>query len=192
MRSSRTLFALTLLCAFSTVAGAQDGRVWPAKRAFLVLGEGLATGGGGLLNNGTSIMHAMRVGAVARITGTHGVDFTAVRLQTIIPPSSRLNDTEYANPEGDALILSYASLNRTRAGGMPNELALGGGIIRRQTSEAGRTRDTWVVRIGYDADPFARWSEHFDSGIGFQAYLMESRGNSLVYVASLGLYLRIG
>lgn len=191
MRGSRSLIALSLLC-IASAAGAQDGRVWPRRQAFLVLSEAIATGAGGLLNNGTTIMHAMRVSGVTRVRGNHGIDLTGVRLQTILPPTSRFNDLEYANPEGDALILSYASLNRTRAGGIPNEFAFGGGIIRRNTAEAGRTRDTWVVRMGYDADPLARFNTHMDTGIGFQVYLMESRGNSVVYVASLGLFLRIG
>lgn len=192
MHRRRTFIALAFLGLAAATAGAQDGRVWPTKRAFIVLGEALATGGGGQLNNGTTILHAMRVAGVARLTGTHGIDLTAVRLQTIFPSHARLNDLEYANPKGDGIILSYASLNGTRAGGIPNELVLGGGIIRRQTSEPGRTRDTWIARLGYDSDPFKRFTSHSDAGVGFHFYLMEGRGNSAAYVASLGLYLRIG
>lgn len=192
-RRSIVLAVLCLTGSFAAIAQAQ-GRVRPPKRAFLVLSEALATGGGGQLNNGTTIMHAMRVSAVARVVQHHGLDLTAVRLQTIFPSGARLTDLEYANPEGDALILSYAQLNTRRAGGIPSQFSFGGGVVRRQTSEAGRTRDTWIARIGYDADPpdAARFSEHMDATLGFNIYLMEARGNSAVYVAALGLSFRIG
>jgi hypothetical protein len=137
-------------------------------------------------------MQAMRVGAVTRIAGTHGIDLTALRLQTIFPSRARLNDLEYANPKGDAIMLSYASLNYSRAGGIPNEFVVGGGVVRRQTSTPGHTRDTWIGRIGYDSDPLKRFSTHLDAGVGIHFYIMEARGNSAAYVASIGLYLRGG
>jgi hypothetical protein len=135
----------------------------------------------------------MRVGVVRRITRDVGLDLSAVRMQTIFPSSGgRLNDMEYANPEGDALFLSYAQLSNSRAGGIPEQLSLGLGVARRQTSEAGRTRDTWAARIGYGADPFKRFNSHVDTNIDFNVYLSGSRGNSVVYVGALGLSLRIG
>jgi hypothetical protein len=178
-----------LLLALASVAGAQ-GRVYPERRAFLVLGDAVGTAAGGFLT-GTTFLQAMRVSGVVSVGDRHAVDFTAVRLQTFIPPGGRVNDLEYANPEGDALILSYAQLNRTRARGIPNELALGFGAIRRNTAEAGRTRDTWVARAGYDADPFARWS-HFDSTIGLHVYFLPANGSNLVYIVTIGLAARIG
>lgn len=192
MHRSRTFIALAFLGLAAATAGAQDSRAWPARRAFIVLGDAIGAGGGGQLNTGTTITQVMRAGGAMRLTGTHGVDLTAVRIQTIFPPGGRLNDLEYANTKGDGILLSYASFNRTRAGGMPNELVLGGGVVRRQTSEPGRTRDTWIARVGYDSDPFSRFTSHTDAGVGFHFYLMEGRGNTAVYVASLGLYLRIG
>ena len=180
---------LILLLCLAATANAQ-GRVYPEKKAFFVLGESLATGTGGPLGS-TTLLQAMRASVVVGLRGGRGIDLTATRLQTMVPSSGRGTDLEYANPEGDALVLSYASLGRTRARGMPNELSLGAGVIRRNTSEAGRTRDTWVARFGYDADPFTRWT-HSDVGAGFHAFFMPSNTNSLVYVATLGLYFRIG
>src|ERR1044071_9328261 len=73
-------------------AGAQaQGRIYPEKKAFLVLGEALATGAGGPLG-GTTLMQAMRVSAVTAIHGSHGIDVTATRLQTFLPPGGRAND----------------------------------------------------------------------------------------------------
>lgn len=192
MHRSRTFITLALLSLAAAPAGAQDGRSRPVKRAFVVLGDAIGAGGGGQLNTGTTITQVMRVGGAVRLVGSHGLDLTAVRFQTIFPPGGRLNDLEYANTKGDGIMLSYASLNRTRASGIPNELVFGGGIVRRQTSEPGRTRDTWIARAGYDSDPFSRFSSHADAGVGFHVFLMEGRGNTAVYVASLGLYLRIG
>ena len=190
----RAVLALLGSLALSAEAQEPRGRVWPTPRAFFVLSEALATGAGGVLNNSTTIMHVMRVSGVARITGIHGVDLSAARMQTIFPSRSRLNELERANPEGDALILSYAQMHRTRAGGFPSILSFGGGIARRQTSEAGRTRDTWIARIGYDTDPSDsfRFSNHMDATVSFNAYVMEASGNSVVYVAALGFSLRIG
>ena len=180
---------LVLLALAGSAANAQ-GRVFPERRAFLVLSDAIGTAAGGVLS-GTSILQAMRVSGVVRLKDRHALDVTAARLQMIFPPGGRVNDLEFANPQGDALILSYAQLNRTRARGIPNELALGGGVIRRKTSEAGRTRDTWVAKVGYDADPFQRWT-HFDATVGFHAYFMPANANNLVYTATLGLALRIG
>jgi hypothetical protein len=180
-----------LVLALAIAADVQaQGRIYPEKKAFLVFGEALATGAGGPLG-GTTLMQAMRVSAVVAVRGTHGIDITATRLQTWLPPGGRANDLEYGNPEGDALVISYAGLSPTRARGIPAELSIGGGVIRRNTSEAGRTRDTWVARLGYDSDPFARWS-HSDAGVGFHAFFMPANANNIVYVATLGLYFRIG
>jgi hypothetical protein len=178
-----------LLLTIAGIAGAQ-GRVYPERKHFIVLGEALATGTGGVLS-GTTIMQAMRVSAVATIRGGQGIDFTATRLQTVFPPSGRVNDYEYANPEGDAYTLSWAQFSRSRARGFPSELALGGGFIRRNTSDPGRTRDTWVARVGYDTDAFFRTS-HADAGVAFHAFFMPANANNLVYVATLGLMFRIG
>jgi hypothetical protein len=183
--------AVLSLCASAAAAqGSLSRPIYPEKHNFLVLGEALGTAAGGPLG-GTTLLQAMRASIVIGIAGDHGIDITATRLQTFLPPSGHANDYEYGNPEGDALILSYAGLSRSRARGMPSELAIGGGVIRRNTSEAGRTRDTWVARLGYDTDPFSRWS-HADAGIGFHAFFMPTNTRSLLYVATLGLYFRIG
>ena len=187
------LKAVAILSLCAGVAAAQETlerRTYPDKKAFLVIGEALATAAGGPLG-GTTLLQAMRVGGVVTIHGNHGIDITATRLQTFLPPSGRANDYEYGNPEGDALVLSYAALSSSRARGFPNELAIGGGVIRRNTSEAGRTRDTWVARLGYDSDPFSRWT-HADAGVSFHAFFMPTNTSSLLYVATLGLYFRIG
>ena len=181
--------ALALVLAVSATASAQ-GLVYPERRSFITIGDGIATGAGGILN-GTTVMHVMRISGVTRIKGVHGVDVMAARLQTIFPPGGTVNDYEFTNPEGDALIVSWAQLNQTRARGIPNELALGAGVVRRQTAEAGRTRDTWIARLGYDTDPFSRWS-HLDATVGFNAFLMPANRSNLVYVATLGLIFRIG
>ena len=181
---------LAIAFVIGTGTAQAQGRVYPERHNFLVLGEAIGTAAGGVLS-GTTFLQAMRVSGVVTIRGSHAVDLTAARLQTIIPPGGRVNDLEYANPQGDALILSWAQLNRTRARGIPNELAIGGGVVRRKTSEAGRTRDTWVAKLGYDADPFSRWT-HFDATVGFHAYFMPANANNLVYIATLGLVLRIG
>jgi hypothetical protein len=178
-----------LLLAVASVAGAQ-GRIYPERKHFLVLGEALSTAAGGPLG-GTTLLQAMRVSAVATIRGSHGIDVTATRLQTFLPPSGRANDYEYGNPEGDALVVSYAALGKSRARGFPNQLSIGAGVIRRNTSEPGRTRDTWVGRAGYDSDPFSRWS-HADAGVSFHAFFMPANPGALLYVATLGLYFRIG
>ena len=177
------------LLFLATVAAAQ-GRVYPEKKAFIVLGEAIGTGAGGVLG-GTTLMQAMRVSAVVSVADGRGIDLTATRLQAILPSNRIGTDLEYANPEADVLVLSYAMLGRSRARGIPNELSIGGGVARRNTAQAGRTRDTWVARLGYDSDPFARWG-HADTGVSFHAFLMPTNTNSLVYVATLGLYFRIG
>jgi len=174
----------------ATATAAAQGRVYPEKKAFFVLGESLVSATGGPLG-GTTLMQAMRASAVVTVHGNHALDLTATRLQTFLPPGGRVNDLEYSNPEGDALVLSLGILGRSRARGIPNELAIGGGVIRRNTSEAGRTRDTWVARLGYDSDPFARWT-HADAGVGFHAFFMPANAKNLVYAATLGLYFRIG
>jgi len=133
----------------------------------------------------------MRASAVVGIRGDFGLDVSATRLQTIIPPGGRTNDLEFANPQGDALTLSFVQFGRSRARGIPSALAIGGGVIRRKTSEAGRTRDTWVARAGYDSDPFWRRA-HSDAGVGFHMFLMPANANSMVYIATLGLFFRIG
>jgi hypothetical protein len=178
-----------LLLGIAASAGAQ-GRVYAPVRNFLVIGEALATGAGGPLG-GTTVMQAMRASAVVTVRGNHAIDLTATRLQTIFPPGGRANDYEYGNPEGDALILSFAELDPMRARGIPNELAIGGGVMRRNTSEPGRTRDTWVARVGYDSEPFARWTRS-DAGVAFHAFFMPTNTRSLLYVATLGVYFRIG
>jgi hypothetical protein len=185
----RTFVALLLIAG--AASGRAQGTVYPDRKHFIVIGEALATGTGGSVFGGTTIMHAMRVSAVATIRGNQGIDFTATRLQTVFPPSGRVNDLEFANPEGDAYVVSWAQFSRSRARGFPNELALGGGFIRRNTSEAGRTRDTWVARVGYDSDAFYRVS-HADAGVSFHAFFMPANANNLVYVATLGLMFRIG
>jgi hypothetical protein len=187
------LKAVTVLSLCASVAAAQGSLsrpVFPEKRHFLVLGDAVGTAAGGPLG-GTTLLQAMRASVVVSIARDHAIDLTAVRLQTFLPPAGQANDYEYGNPEGDALILSYAGLGRSRSRGIPNELVLGGGVIRRHTAEAGRTRDTWVARVGYDSDPFTRWV-HADAGIGFHAYFMPTNTRSLLYVATLGLYFRIG
>ena len=181
--------ALFLVLALASVAGAQ-GRVYPDRKHFLVLGEAIGTAAGGPLG-GTTLLQAMRVSAVVTVRDGHGIDITATRLQTFLPPGGQANDYEYGNPEGDALIISYANLSRSRARGFPSELSIGYGVIRRHTSEAGRTRDTWVARAGYDSDPFARWSRA-DAGVGFHAFFMPANPGSMMYVATLGLFFRIG
>jgi hypothetical protein len=181
----KTLFLLLL--AFSA-AGSQ-GRVYPDKHHFIVLSDAIATAAGGFLG-GTTVLQAMRVSGVVTIHGAHGIDLSAVRLQTIFPPGGRVNDYEFSNPKGDALIVSYAQMNRTRSRGFPNQSTIGGGVIR-QTSEPGRTRDTWVAKVGYDADAFWR-SSHLDTGVGVQIYLMPANKNNLVYIASIGFVIRAG
>jgi hypothetical protein len=182
------LKAVAVLSLVAGVAGAQ-GTVYPDRKHFIVLGEALATGSGGVFS-GTTLLQAMRVSAVATIRGDQGIDFTATRLQTFLPPGGRVNDYEYANPEGDAFVVSWAQFNRSRARGFPNELALGGGFIRRHTSDPARTRDTWVARVGYD-DSLLRLS-HADAGVSFHAFFMPANARNLVYVATLGLMFRIG
>ena len=187
------LKAVAVLSLCASVATAQESLerpVYPAKNYFFVLGDAIGSAAGGPLG-GTTLLQAMRASAVVTIRGDHGLDITATRLQSFYVPDAPANDLEYGNPQGDALIISYAGLGRTRARGIPNELALGGGVIRRKTSEAGRTRDTWVARLGYDTDPFARWSRA-DAGVGFHAFFMPTNTRSLLYVATLGLYFRIG
>jgi hypothetical protein len=181
--------ALFFILVLAAGADAQ-GRVYPERKHFLVLGEALGTAGGGPLS-GTTLLQAMRVSAVVTVREGHGIDITATRLQTFLPPGGQANDYEYGNPEGDALVLSYAALGKSRARGFPNQLSIGGGVIRRNTSEAGRTRDTWVARVGYDSDPFSRWS-HADAGVAFHAFFMPANPGALLYVATLGLYFRIG
>jgi hypothetical protein len=178
-----------LLLALAGTAGAQ-GRIYPERKVFLAVGDAIATSTGGALG-GTTLLQAMRASAVVGIHGDLGVDVTLSRLQTIVPPGGRANDLEFANPQGDALTLSFVQFGRTRARGIPSALTLGGGVIRRKTSEAGRTRDTWVARAGYDSDPFWRRS-HSDAGVGFHMFLMPANANSMVYVATLGLFFRIG
>jgi hypothetical protein len=182
----RLLFILLV----SAMGASAQGRVLPQSKAFFLLGESVGTAAGGPLG-GTTLLQAMRASAVVAVNGTHAIDLTATRLQTFLPPSGHANDYEYGNPEGDAIILSLAELSPTRAGGMPGELSIGGGVIRRNTSEAGRTRDTWVGRLGLDTDPFSRWS-HSDAGVGLQALFMPTNTRSLLYVVTLGLYFRIG
>jgi hypothetical protein len=186
MRIAKSFVFLIVAAAAATA----QGRIYPEKRAFLVLGDALGTAAGGPLG-GTTIMQSMRVSGVLTVHGTHAVDLTATRLQTLFPPSGRANDLEYGNPKGDAVVLSLAELSRSRARGIPNEFTIGGGVMRRNTSEAGRTRDTWVARLGYDSDPFTRWT-HADAGVGFHAFVMPATANDVVYVATLGLYFRIG
>jgi len=187
------LKAVAVLSLWAGVASAQGSLsrpVFPNKRAFVVLGDAVGTAAGGPLG-GTTLLQAMRASVVVTIAGDNGIDITATRLQTFLPPSGTANDYEFGNPEGDALIISYAGLSRSRAGGIPSELSLGAGVIRRHTSEAGRTRDTWVGRLGYDSDPFSRWA-HADAGVGFHAFFMPTNTRSLLFVATLGLYFRIG
>lgn len=182
----KVLFFLT----FAAVTAQAQGRVYPERRAFITVGDGIATGMGGVLN-GTTFMQVMRGSIAFRIAGMHGIDVMATRMQTIFPPTGTVNDYEHTNPEGDAIILSWAQFSRTRARGIPSELTLGLGVVRRNTSEAGRTRDTWIGRFGYDTDPFARWSRG-DAAVGFNAFLMPANNRNLVYVATLGLVIRIG
>jgi hypothetical protein len=186
----KTVAVLSLCASIAGAQGSLSRPSYPDRNNFLVIGDALGTAAGGLLG-GTTLLQAMRVSGVVRIRGDHAIDVTATRLQTFLPPSGSANDYEYGNPEGDALVLSYASLGRSRAHGFPAELSIGGGVIRRNTSEAGRTRDTWVGRLGYDSDPFSRWS-HADAGVGFHAFFMPTNTRSLLYVATLGLYFRIG
>jgi hypothetical protein len=162
----------------------------PARwREMFTVANGIGTGGGGALDNGTTILQVMRASA-AILRGGHGAEVTALRLQPIFPPPRGFNDLEYANPEGDALVLSYVRASRNRSG-TPSVLALGGGVIRRETSEAGRTRDTWLARLAYDTDPF--WTPaHFAAGVTFHGMLSSSRGNSMVAVTSLGVFFRWG
>src|SRR3954468_11042111 len=145
MRRS-VLQAVAYITLFAGV-GAAQGRVWPMKKNFITIADGIGSASGGVLTS-TTFMQAMRLSGVVTVQGQNGIDFSAVRLQTILPPSGRLNDYEFSNPKGDALILSYANLSPTRARGIPSEMTLGGGVIRRQTSEAGRTRDTWIGSLG--------------------------------------------
>jgi hypothetical protein len=183
-------FKLLLLVLLGSSLASAQGRVYPERRHYIVLGDAIGTAAGGFLS-GTTILQAMRLSAVATLYGSHGVDVTALRLQTLFPPGGRVNDLEFSNPKSDALILSYANLNRTRARGFPNQSSVGFGVARRQTSEPGRTRDTWIARVGYDADPFKRW-DHLDTGVGINIFLMPATTNDLVYIASLGFYIRIG
>jgi len=150
----------------------------------------VGTAAGGVLS-GTTYMQVMRLSGVVTVRGEHGIDITAARMQTMIPPGGRLNDLEFSNPKGDAVIVSYANLSPTRARGIPAELTIGGGVARRRTSQPGRTRETWIGSLGYDGDPFVRWP-HDDAGIGFHIYLMPASANNLVYTATLGLFFRIG
>ena len=186
----KAVAVLSLCASVATAQGSLSRPVFPERKYFLVLGESIGTAAGGPLG-GTTLLQAMRVSGVITLRGDHGIDISAARLQTFLPPSGQANDYEYGNPEGDALILSYAGLGRSRARGIPSELVIGGGVIRRNTAEAGRTRDTWVGRLGYDSDPFTRWT-HADAGIGFHAFFMPTNTRSLLYVATLGLYFRIG
>jgi hypothetical protein len=183
--------AFALLLALSTTAAAQ-GRVWPERRNYLVLGDAFGPTLGGDPLGGVTFLQSLRASAVVTIRGTHALDVTATRIQAVFPPSGDFNDLEHRNPEGDALMLSYAVLNRSRARGFPSQATFGGGVIRRNTSEAGRTRDTWIGRVGYDSSPLVRWS-HADGTLGFQAYAMPgNRGNNLVALVTLGFYFRIG
>lgn len=180
--------AAVLVAGLDADAAAQQRQ--PARwREMVTLSNGIGTGGGGALNNGTTIMQVMRA-SVAIVRGGHGAEVTALRLQTIFPPPRGFNDLEFANPEGDALVLSYLRASRNRSG-TPSALAIGGGVIRRETAEAGRTRDTWLARVAYDTDPF--WTpSHFAAGVNFQGMLSSSRDNSMVAVTSLGLFFRWG
>jgi hypothetical protein len=182
------LTALLLLTLAGT-AGAQ-GRIYPDRRVFLAVGDGIATSTAGALG-GTTLLQAMRASAVVGIRGDFGIDVSATRLQTIFPPRGQTNDLEFANPQGDALTLSFVQFGHSRARGIPSALALGGGVIRRKTSEAGRTRDTWIARAGYDSDPFWRRA-HSDAGLGFHMFLMPANSSTMVYLATLGLFFRIG
>ena len=187
----KILRAIVLGCLVVVASRATaQGRVWPEKKNFLVLGEAVGSGSGGLFS-GTTLMQVMRVGGVVTIKSPNAIDFSAVRLQTFLPPRGTVNDYEFANPEADALIVSFAQLTSSRAKGIPSEIAIGGGVARRNTSEAGRTRDTWIGHFGFDANPFVRWP-HSDAAVGFHIYLMPTNTSSLVYIASLGLALRIG
>src|SRR5688572_21532019 len=125
----RRIALAVLILACATSARAQ-GRVYPDRKYFLVLGEAIGTAAGGPLG-GTTLLQAMRVSAVVTVRDGHGIDITATRLQTFVPPGGQANDYEYGNPEGDALILSYASLSPSRARGIPSELSIGYGVIRR-------------------------------------------------------------
>jgi hypothetical protein len=188
MRRS-ALQAVALVCLVAGAAAAQ-GRVWPAKKNFITISDGVGTAAGGVLS-GTTFMQVMRLSGVVTVKGEHGIDLTAVRMQTMFPPGGRLNDLEFSNPKGDALILSYAAMSSTRARGIPAELTIGGGVAKRRTSDPARTRETWIGSLGYDSDPFARWP-HNDAGVGFHIYLMPASANNLVYTATLGLFFRIG
>src|SRR5690242_9615655 len=111
------LKAVAVLSLCAGVAGAQGSLsrpVYPDRNNFLVLGEAVGTAAGGVLG-GTTLLQAMRVSGVVRIRGDNAIDVTATRLQTFLPPGGSANDYEYGNPEGDALVLSYASLGRSRA-----------------------------------------------------------------------------
>lgn len=186
----RSALQAVAFLALLASAGSAQGRVWPAKKHFITVADAIGSASGGVLS-GTTLMQSMRLSGLVTVRGQNGIDFTAVRMQTLFPPSSRFNDYEYGNPKGDALILSYANLSPTRARGIPSVATVGGGVVRRQTSEAGRTRDTWIGSLGYDADPFSRWP-HSDAGVGFHIYLMPANQGNLVYTATLGLFFRIG
>jgi hypothetical protein len=184
----RSLAFLLLLCT-SSVATAQ-GNVYPLRRHFLTVGSGVGTGLGGVLS-GTTLLQTFRASGVVSVRGRYGIDVTAMRIQTMIPPGGTINDYEYANPEADALMLSFAELSHGRARGFPSVLTLGGGVARRKTSEVGRTRDMWIARAGYDLDPFAR-SSHLDATVGFNTIFMPANPGNMVYVISVGVFIRIG
>jgi hypothetical protein len=187
IRTSMLVIAAALLYD-SAPMQAQLSRPAPRWRSVVTVSHGLATGNGGALDNGTTFMQVMR-GSMAILRGGRGIDVTAARLQAIIPQGG-FNDMEYANPEGDAVILSYASAGAGRSK-PPSLFALGGGVIRRQTAEAGRTRDTWVARLGYDPAPFW-YTPRVAAGVSIQQFLSSSRGNAMVGVTAIGVYLRAG
>lgn len=184
----RLLWLGTALVAIGDVH-AQGTRAAPKWRELFTVSDGIGTGGGGALNNGTQFLQVMRASA-AVLRGRHGVEVTALRLQEIFGQPRGFTDREFANTEGDGATLSYLRAVRNRSG-TPSVLALGGGVIRRETSEAGRTRDTWLARVGYDTDPF--WTPGpFAAGVNFQGMLSSSRGNSMVAVTTLGVFFRWG
>lgn len=195
----RRSMIVALACLTSSIAlsaeAQEDGlsrRMLREPRAFFVLSDGLGIGSGGTLGGSTGLAQMMRAGGAVRIAGVHGLDLSAVRLQMVVPSNSQFNDPEFNDPSGDALFLSYGTFSAPRGGGFPSVFTIGGGVMRRRTSDLSAKRETWAVRAGYDAESLVAPTEWMDVNVSFHLVVMPGRERSKMYVAAISLGVRIG
>ena len=190
---SRRSIALAVLCLTSTIALSADAqsRARRTPRAFFTLSDGIGVASGGTISAGTGLSQTIRVGGVVRVTGNHGLDLSAVRIQMIVPAGGQFSDQDFRDPSGDAIFLSYAALDIPRGGGFPAALTIGGGAIRRRTGNLD-SRESWAARLGFDGESLWRLQEWADANVSAHLILMPGRDNSQMYTATVSLGFRIG